>query len=58
MNIISYLGLITALIIGMVVFDDNPRSVSIYEWIFLGVLVYSAIALSRIFYRLYREENG
>lgn len=58
MKIISYSGLVITSVIGMVVFDDDPRSVSIYEWILLAVLVYSAASLFRILYQLYLEENG
>ena len=57
MKVLSYPSLIIAAVVGIVLFADDPSSVSIYEWIFLAIQVYSAVSLFRIIYQLYGKEN-
>jgi Ca2+/Na+ antiporter len=48
----NYFLLFTAAIIGIVVLDEDPTSVSIQEWVLFAVMIYAAVA----FFRRYREQ--
>lgn len=50
-RLINYFALFLAAVIGIVVFDDDPTSVSLQEWVLFAVMVYAALS----FFRLYRE---
>ena len=47
----TYLALFSAAVVGIVVLDDDPTSVSIQEWVLFAVMIYAAIS----FFRVYRE---
>ena len=47
----NYFALFTAAVIGIVVLDDDPTSVSIQEWVLFAVMIYAAVS----FFRGYRE---
>lgn len=47
----NYFALFMVSVVGIVVLDDDPTSVSIQEWIFFAIMIYSAYG----FFRRYRE---
>ena len=47
----NYFALFTAAVIGIVVLDEDPTSVSIQEWILFAIMIYAAVS----FFRIYRE---
>ncbi|MGI9212350.1 MAG: hypothetical protein ACR2HF_07730 [Methylococcaceae bacterium] len=47
--------LIVASIVGIVVLDEDPSSVSIQEWIFFAVMIYAAIGFYREYYGRYKD---
>lgn len=46
----NYFALFMVSVIGIVVLDDDPTSVSLTEWILFAIMIYSAIS----FFRIYR----
>lgn len=58
LSLFNYFALFLVSIVGIVVFDDDPTGVSVQEWIFFGVMAYSAYAILRGFQRLLREHGG
>ena len=50
----NYVALFLACMIGIVVLDDDPTSVSLREWILFAVMIYAAIS----FFRKYLEMMG
>ena len=40
----------------MIVTDDDPRSVSLYEWVLFAVMLYSAFSIVRRLLALHKEE--
>ncbi|MCI0446023.1 hypothetical protein L0152_22760 [bacterium] len=57
MKILSYIALIFASGILIVVFDKDPRSVQTYEWICMGVMIYAAVALTRELFKAHMDQN-
>jgi hypothetical protein len=47
----NYLALFLACVIGIVVLDDDPTSVSLQEWVLFAIMIYAAIS----FFRIYRD---
>lgn len=45
---VNNLALFIVSVLGIIVLDDDPTAVSAQEWIFFGVMVYSAISLIRL----------
>lgn len=45
----NYLALFTVSAIGIFLLDEDPTQVSVQEWIFFIIMIYSAIALLRLF---------
>jgi hypothetical protein len=43
----NYVALFTACMIGIVVLDEDPTSVSIQEWVLFAVMIYAAISFFR-----------
>lgn len=54
----NYFALSLAALIGIVVFDDDPNGVSVQEWIFYAVLLYSAVSFFRRYLAALREQMG
>ena len=57
MKIISYLALIFASGVLIIVFDSDPRSVQPYEWVCMGVMVYAAVRLVRLLYKAHIDQE-
>ena len=57
LKIISYVGLVIASTTVILVFDDNPTSVSPLEWVMFAVLVYSGWSVYRIIRQLYLDDR-
>ncbi len=53
---VNYFLLIVASVVGIVVFDQDPSSVSVQEWILFAVMAYSTVGLVRRL-REYVREN-
>jgi hypothetical protein len=47
----NYFALFMVAVIGIVVLDEDPTSVSIQEWVLFAVMIYAAIS----FFRSYRD---
>ncbi len=47
----NYVALFTIAVIGIVVLDEDPTSVSIREWVLFAIMIYAAVS----FFRGYRE---
>jgi hypothetical protein len=45
-------------IFGIVFLDDDPRGVSVQEWIFFVVMIYAAVAIFRGFQEYLRNGGG
>jgi len=54
--IVSYLCLFVVSVVVMIVTDDDPRSVSLYEWVLFAVMLYSAVSIVRRLLALHEEE--
>lgn len=54
---INYFLLIVASVVGIVVFDEDPGSVSTQEWILFAVMAYSTVGLLRKLQEYIRENT-
>lgn len=57
-RLINYFLLFLAAVVGIVVFDDDPTSVSIQEWILFAVMIYAAVSFFRIYREMVRDRYG
>jgi len=57
MKIVSYIILIFASGAMIIVFDEDPTSVQIYEWVCMGVMVVAIIALVKILYKAHIDQE-
>ena len=53
-SLLNYFALFFAAVVGIIVFDDDPRSVSMQEWVLFIVMIYAALS----FFRTYRKMFG
>ena len=51
LSLFNYFALFVVSAIGVIVLDDDPTGVSVEEWLFYGVMLYSAVS----FFRSYRD---
>lgn len=54
---LNYFALFVVSVVGIVVFDDDPTGVSVQEWIFFAVMIYSAVSLLRRFQQYMRDNE-
>ena len=48
-SMVNHFALFVISIFGIVVLDDDPRGVSVQEWIFFVIMIYAAVSLFRGF---------
>lgn len=57
-GLLNYFALFLISIFGIVFLDDDPRGVSVQEWIFFVVMIYAAVAIFRGFQEYLRNGGG
>jgi O-antigen/teichoic acid export membrane protein len=57
-GIFNHFALFLISIFGIVVLDDDPRGVSMQEWIFFAVMIYAAVSIFRGFQEYLRNGGG
>jgi hypothetical protein len=57
-GLFNYLALFLVSVFGIVVLDDDPTGVSVQEWIFFAIMLYSAVAILRYFQEYIRNGGG
>lgn len=57
-SLFSYFALFLVSVVGIVVFDDDPTGVSIQEWIFFAVMLYTAVSIFKGLRELIRTHGG
>ncbi|CAL1239857.1 hypothetical protein [Candidatus Methylocalor cossyra] len=53
----NYFALFIVSVVGIVLFDDDPTAVSVQEWIFFAIMIYSAVSMVRLFQRYLRDQR-
>jgi hypothetical protein len=54
---LNYFALFLVSVFGIVVLDDDPAGVSVQEWIFFAIMLYSAVSLFRLFQQYLRDNE-
>jgi low temperature requirement protein LtrA len=55
LSLVNYFALFLVAVFGIVVLDEDPTGVSVQEWIFFAIMIYSAVSMIRIFMRYFRD---
>lgn len=54
---LNYVALFLVSVFGIVFLDEDPTGVSIQEWIFFAIMIYSALRIFRKYRELYMNEK-
>ncbi len=58
LHLISYLIVFICAFVLMLLVDDNPRHVTLLEYLMFAIMLYCGYSMFRIMVKIWRDENG